>query len=113
MTNIEVVQSLYAAFADRDRAGILAVLDPNVIWIQNEGFPGGGRHDGAEHVVDNVLARFSSDWSQWEAITRDYLDAGPVVVVLGEYRATHRATGRSTTAAFAHLYWVQNGRIVR
>ena len=113
MTNLAVVQSLYEAFAKRDRDAILAVLHSDAEWIQNQGFPGGGRHVGAEHIVDDVLGRFSREWSEWKAVVREYLEAGDAILVLGEYVATHKQVGKRTTAAFAHVYWVQSDRITR
>jgi ketosteroid isomerase-like protein len=111
--NLDVVKRLYAAFADRDRATILELLDPAIEWVQNEGFPGGGRHVGAEAVLDGVFARFRQDWESWEAVVDEWIDAGDTVVAAGKYRGTYKASGRSTTAAFAHVYRVRRGRIVR
>lgn len=113
MTNLETVKSLYEAFAARDRERILSIFHPRIEWIQNEGFPGGGRHVGAEAVLDDVFARFRRDWAVWRADVREFLDAGGAIVALGEYHGTHEATGKSMTAAFAHVYRVKDGRIVR
>lgn len=107
------VRALYDAFARRDRAGILAVMAPDIAWVQNDGFPNGGTHVGAEHVVDDVLGRFRTEWSAWRVTIREYLPSGGTVVVLGDYHGTHAATGRAMTAAFAHVYRVADGRIAR
>lgn len=112
MTNLETVKSLYEAFAARDRERILTIFHPRIEWIQNEGFPGGGRHVGAEAVLDDVFAKFRQEWEVWRADVREFLDAGDAIVALGEYHGTHKATGKSMTAAFAHVYRVQDGRIV-
>ncbi len=113
MTNLQTVKNLYDAFAAGDRERILDIFDPDIEWIQNEGFPGGGRHVGAQTVLDEVFARFKVDWSAWRADVRDWLDAGDAVIALGEYHGTHKTTGKSMTAAFAHVYYLQNGRITR
>ena len=113
MTNLQVVQRLYDAFGRRDREAILTVLDPQVEWVQNEGFPDGGTHVGAEAVLDNVFARFRQDWDSWQAVVAEWLDAGDTIVALGEYRGTFQETQRSTRAAFAHVYRVRDGRVVR
>jgi hypothetical protein len=110
---VETVRALYAAFARRDRDGILALLHPQIVWVQNAGFPNGGPHTGAVRVVDEVLARFRKEWSDWRADVRELLEAGRAIVALGAYRGTHAATGRSMTAAFAHVYWVEAGRLTR
>lgn len=113
MSNVEIVRRLYDGFAARDNAAILEVLHPEVEWIQNEGFPGGGRHVGAQRVLDDVFAKFRVEWSAWGAVVDEYLDAGAEVVVLGAYRGTAKRTGRAMSAAFAHVYTVEGGRIVR
>ena len=113
MQNSDVVRKLYEAFADRDRNAILEIFDPEIVWIQNEGFPGGGTHIGAETVLKDVFGPFRVEWESWEAIVSHWLDAGESVVALGEYRGVNKATGKSMQSAFAHVYWIQDRRIVR
>ncbi len=110
---LALVQELYAAFAARDRTRLLAVMHPDIVWIQNAGFPHGGEHRGAVTVLDEVLARFRREWSAWRADVHEWIDAGDTIVALGAYAGTHAATGRSMEAAFAHVYRVEAGRIVR
>ncbi|MHB8368972.1 MAG: nuclear transport factor 2 family protein [Leptospirales bacterium] len=113
MKNLEIVQRLYDAFATRDRETILEIFDPEIVWIQNDGFPGGGTHVGAESVLRDVFAPFRLHWESWEAVVSQWLDAGEAIVALGEYRAVYKATGKSMKAAFAHSYWICDSRIVR
>ena len=112
MTNLEIVQRMYAAFGNRDRDTILELFDPQIEWVQNEGFPGGGRHVGAEAVLNDVFAKFRLEWAVWQAVVSDWIDAGNTIVAIGEYRGTYKATGRSMKAAFAGVYRVRDGRIV-
>jgi ketosteroid isomerase-like protein/ribosomal protein L40E len=111
--NLVIVQSLYEAFAEQDREQILALFDPGIEWIQNEGLPGGGRFVGAETVMSDVFGRLSQAWEGWGAKVDRWLDAGDSVVALGRYQGTNRATGLSMTAAFAHVLWLREGRVVR
>jgi uncharacterized protein len=112
-TNLNIVQDLYEAFATQDRDEILDIFDPNIEWIQNEGFPGGGRYVGAEEVLDQAFGRLATEWESWKAVVGRWLVAGESVVALGAYEGTHRTTGKSMTAAFAHVYWLCDGRVVR
>lgn len=112
-SNLTLIQDLYQAFAARDRARILELFDPQIEWIQNDGFPNGGRHVGATLVLDEVLARLRSEWDGWQAQVDRWLDAGEAIVALGAYQGTHKTTGKSMRAAFAHIYWVREGRIIR
>jgi ketosteroid isomerase-like protein len=111
--NLVIVQSLYQAFAEQDREQILAIFDPGIEWIQSAGFPGGGRYVGVEAVMDGVFGRLGREWEGWGAKVGRWLDAGDSIVALGEYHGTNRATGRAMTAAFAHVLWLRDGRVVR
>jgi ketosteroid isomerase-like protein len=111
--NLKIVQSLYEAFGAQDRERILEIFDPDIEWVQNEGFPGGGMYVGAETVLDEVFARLAAEWKTWQAEVGRWLDAGDSIVALGAYRGTHRRTGRSMTAAFAHVYWLRAGQVTR
>jgi ketosteroid isomerase-like protein len=111
-SNLEIVQALYAALGEGDGDRVLEILDPQVEWIQNEGFPGGGRFVGAEAVYEKVFNRLADEWEGWGAEVGRWLEAGDSVVALGAYRGTCRKTGKSMRAAFAHIYWLYDGRIV-
>jgi ketosteroid isomerase-like protein len=111
--NLVIVQDLYKAFAEQDREQILALFDPDIEWIQNEGFPGGGRFVGAEAVMNNVFGRLGREWEGWGAEVGRWLDAGESIVALGEYHGTNRVTGQAMTAAFAHVLWLREGRVIR
>ena len=94
MTNLEIVQRMYAAFANRDREMILDLFHPQIEWVQNEGFPGGGRHVGSEAVLNVVFAKFWQEWDVWRAVVTEWLDAGEANIAIGEYQGTFKATGR-------------------
>jgi ketosteroid isomerase-like protein len=113
MSNLATVQGMYRALGRGDLAAVREIFDPAIEWIQCEGFPGGGRYVGADAVLSGVFAKFGADWVDWQAVVHQWLDAGETVVALGEYRGTYKATAKSTIAAFAHVYDVRGGRIVR
>ena len=113
MTNTDLVRRLYAAFAAPDHATIRDLFSPDIEWIQNEGFPHGGRHVGPDAVLNDVFARFRQDWSSWSVTIDEYLDAGRTIIALGHYHGTHKTTGKSMSSPFAHLYDVKTGKITR
>ncbi|MFQ4142895.1 nuclear transport factor 2 family protein [Chlorogloeopsis sp. ULAP02] len=113
MSNLDIVKRLYTAFSDRDQNTILQIFDPNIEWIQNEGFPGGGRHFGVDAILNDVFAKFRSEWDTWQAVVEEWLDAGDTIIALGEYRGIYKSTGKSTKAAFAHVYRLKDNRIVK
>jgi ketosteroid isomerase-like protein len=113
MSNVDVVRDLYAAFAARDVARIRALFHPNIEWNQNAGFPNGGRHVGVDVVLNDVFGKFRTEWSAWAVVVHEYLDAGDAIIAIGDYGGTYKSTGRSMSAAFAHVYDVRGGRITR
>lgn len=113
MSPLVTVQALYQAFQGRDRATILRLFHPEIVWIQNAGFPHGGTHVGALAVLDGVFARFRQDWSAWGAEVEEWLECGETIVAIGFYHGVHATTGRAMRADFAHVYRVRDGDIVR
>lgn len=110
---METVREMYRLFAERDNEGIRLLFDPEIEWVQMEGFPRGGRYAGAEAIFDGVFAGFREQWEDWRAVVERYLDVGESVVALGFYEGTYRNTGRSMRAEFAHLIEFKAGRIAR
>jgi ketosteroid isomerase-like protein len=113
MNNLAVVQKMYRALARKDLVAVREILHPEIEWIQSAGFPGGGRQVGADAVLQGVFARFGVEWVDWQANVDQWLDAGETIVALGKYHGTFKATSKTTDAAFAHVYDVKDGRIVR
>jgi ketosteroid isomerase-like protein len=113
MTNLEIVQRMYTAVREQDRDTIVALFAPDIEWIQNEGFPGGGRHVGVEAVIAGVFTKLRREWEGWRAPVAEWIDAGDTIIALGEYHGTNKSTGKSMRAAFAHVYRVEAGRIRR
>ena len=104
---------MYSLFAQRDDEGIRRLFDPEIEWVQMEGFPGGGRHFGADAILEGAFTGLREQWEGWKAVVERYLDAGDFVVALGFYEGTYGSTGRSMRAEFAHLVGLKDGRIVR
>ncbi len=46
MTDVEVVETIYTAMAERDFAALFELLDPECVVTQDERLPWGGRHVG-------------------------------------------------------------------
>lgn len=111
--NLAVVQAMYDAFARQDHAAIRRIFDPEIEWLQMDGFPMGGHHHGVDQIFAEVFAKFRLHWLDWAAVVDQYLDAGSNVVALGHYVGTAKQTGRSVRAPFAHVYTVQEGRIIK
>jgi ketosteroid isomerase-like protein len=110
----KIVQSIYEAFGRGDMAAILAALDPAVVWVSHgqPPHPLAGEVRGPEAV-----GRWFGTLVQ-ELDFRDFaidriLTDGEVVVALGHETAEVRATGKSFTDSFVHVWTLSGGRVTR
>lgn len=94
--NVETAGEMYRLFKQRDDEGVRKLFDPEIEWIQMDGFPG-----------------FREEWEGWRAVVETFLDAGESVVALGFYEGTYISTGRFARAEFAHILDFKGGRITR
>lgn len=110
-SGIEVVRDLYDAFGtgDMDRvAKAIAATD----WEEAEGLPYGGRYRGADEIFQNVFGPISGDVENFSARPDELIPAGDDrVLALGRYRGQGRKS--ELDAAFAHLWTVRDGEIVK
>ncbi len=111
-TALEVVRSVYASFAKGDIPSVLGALAPDVRWTEAEGGPYGGVSIGPQSVLDNVFMKLGGEWDGFSADAHEFVANGDVVVALGEYSGTYKATGKSFTAPFAHVWRMQNGKAI-
>jgi uncharacterized protein len=112
-SNVQLIRQLYQAFARGDVPGVLGTFDPGIEWISAEGAPYPGTFIGPDAVVSNIFARIGSEWDGFRVEPAEVLDAGEHVVALGRYHGAYKQTGRAMSAAFAHVWTVRDGRVVR
>jgi ketosteroid isomerase-like protein len=113
LSNIEVSERLYAAFAARDGAALLSVLHPGFVGVVSAGMPLGlgGRHDGPETMLGEVWVPVQSAYDV-APVADELLPSKPDrVVAVGAYRGTVRATRVPVDAAFAHILRIDDGRV--
>jgi len=112
--NPALIRGLYAAFARGDLDAVRAALDPEVVWLEAEGFPyaDGNPYVGPDAVLEGVYARLVGEWDGFSEELTEVLDAGDHVVTTGYYTGTCRQTGESLRAEFAHVWELSEGRVV-
>jgi ketosteroid isomerase-like protein len=113
-TTREVVQAAYAAFATRDIATLLGLLDPTVTWGQpdNPFIPSAGTRHGVDGVVEWLnIGNATEDIELMEP--REILIDGDRAAVVGFMRVRVRATGRSYAMDFVHVITVREGRVIK
>jgi uncharacterized protein len=113
MSNLEIVQSAYQAFGEGDIKTVLAVLDPQVEWIEDDvpGLPYAGTNRGAQAVAERVFAQMPDTYESFELVPEDWIDGGDTIVMLG--RVTIAKEGREETMRVAQVWTLRNGKAVR
>ena len=114
VTNVELAQRAYEAFARDDLDQVLAVLDPEIEWHQAQGLPHGGLYRGVDSVRRAIFDPLDREW--WDGFRADpeqFIDGGDEVVVLGRYTACAKATGKPLEVPFVHVWTIRDGRVVR
>lgn len=113
MCNVELMKSLYQAFAEGNIPLVLGSFDPNIEWTEAEGFPTGGVYRGGEAIVNGVFMPLVTDWDNYRVEPDEFLDAGNRIVALGHYCGAFKATGKSMRVPFAHVWTIENGKVVK
>ncbi len=112
-SNLDLVRNTYEGTSEENGRNLLAVLSPDIEWTEAEGFPYAGTYVGIEALMEGVFKRLGSEWIGYRAQAHTFLADGDRVAVFGVYSGTYKATGKSMTAPFAHLYDLHDGKILR
>ena len=115
MTNpVDLVRAFYAAIAQGDVPGVVALLHPDLAWTEAEGFPYySGTWRQPSDVVEKLLVPLMRDWDDFSAIADDFIVEGDRVVSIGAYAGVSKATGKAMRAPFAHVWRVADGKLQR
>jgi uncharacterized protein len=113
MNNIEVIQELYRAFHEKDYDAFQRISTDDLEWIQNKGFPGGARYKSASEVIEAVFKANHNNWEGFGYNIEQFLDASNSVIVIGSYTGSNRISGKSMSAAAAHIYDLRDGKVCR
>jgi ketosteroid isomerase-like protein len=113
MSATDVVKGFYGGFATGDIKAVLALLDPDVEWIEAAGFPYAGTYHGPMAVLARVFTRLGSEWDGFQAEPESILGGGDQVAALGWYSGTYKETGKAFQARFVHWFTVQGETITK
>ena len=112
MSNIDIVRAHYAASAQGNVGEMMAHVSPQVRWTEMAGFPCAGTWVGPRAVVDNVFAVLGRDWIGYRFELQSLIDGGDHILGVGTYHGTYRATEKDMEARVAHVWHLQDGKIV-
>lgn len=111
--SLRAARRLYDAFAAHDAAALLAAVTPGFRGVVAAGMPHGlgGTYEGAETMLRDCWARVFALIDSCP-VPVEYLPvAADRVIVLGRYEGTVRGTGRTLSAAFAHILRITDGSV--
>lgn len=112
MSNLNIIQGAYEAFAKGDVPGVLGILSPDIAWTEAAGFPYAGTYNGPNAVLEGVFMRLGTEWEGFSAVPAEFVDGEDTIVALGKYSGTYRATGKSFEADFAHVWKLRDGKAI-
>jgi ketosteroid isomerase-like protein len=110
MSDIEVVEAIYHAMAERDFGRLFELLDPACVITQDDRLPWGGRHvghDGFAHFGLTLTGAIES------AVTIDAMfEADGDVVQCGRTKGTVKANGATFDIPEVHRWTIRDGKAV-
>jgi ketosteroid isomerase-like protein len=114
-TALNVVRAVYLSHQARDTPALVDLLADDVEWHQAEGHPyhGGRPWRGPDEVVANVVDHINEDWDDYRTTVDEFIDAADIVIALGRYTGTYKATGGKVDAPVCTIYRVRDGQIWR
>lgn len=101
----------YEAFARGDVDGVMAMLDPEIVWTAPPTTPDGGTFHGPAEV-GTFFARIPETYAELRVEPERYVEQGDTVVVLGRHRG-RTAGGAPLDLAFVHTWTIRDGLVVR
>lgn len=112
-SSIELARGIYESFSAGEPEAFAALCTPDMTWIQNEGFPYGGRHEGPQAVLDGVRGVLSERWEGFRFVPEESYEHGPAAIFVGRYVGRHRETGAPIDAATVHVLEFRSGLLHR
>ena len=113
-TPVDTVRRFYDALGRGDVPAVVSLLDAQIEWTEAERFPYyGGTWHAPQAVIDNLLVPLSNDWDGFSAKAHEFIADGNRVVSLGTYSGTFKKSGRSFSAAFAHIWTVRGNKLAK
>ena len=112
--NVEVVESIYEAFAAGDVEGVLGAMSPDIVWNEADDFPYADRNPyvGPVAVAEGVFGRIAEEWDGFAVEVDEILDAGDTIVALGRYVGTFKATGKPQNTQLVHVWRLKDGQAI-
>ncbi len=109
-SDIQVVEQIYVALAAKDVMGLLELIDPSIVLVQDERLPWGGRHEGHDGLANFALTLGAHIDSAVDTIAMFGADGD--VIQMGYTRGTTVESGTRFDVAEVHRWTVRDGKAV-
>jgi ketosteroid isomerase-like protein len=114
--NTRTVQSLFDAVDCRDRAGVVAAYDEDIVIHEPASLPYGGDHHGHEGALRHGMG-FRAAWDRFQPHDKRGLEPqiiadGDHVAVRWRHRAENAETGDKIDLPAVSIYRMRNGKVV-
>ena len=110
-TNKEIVEGVYASFAQGDVPAVLGAMADDIQWVEADGFPLAGTHVGPQAVLEGVFMRLGEIGDEFAAVPDQFVAEGDTVVALGNYSWKQKGSGDPAVVKMAHVWTVTDGKL--
>ena len=104
MTNLEVVQGIYGAFAEGDMEKMASLFSDNWVGTVPEGMPNAGTFHGAGEFIQNFLSHFPEVWPDFNLEPIAMYESGNTVFL------HHKITAGGKTTEGIHMHTIEEGK---
>jgi uncharacterized protein len=108
-SDVDAVREGYAAFGRGDLAAVLALLDPDIEWIEPEGYPYGDVFHGHEEVLGLFHTAAETLGPDWRVAPDRFVGTDEGVLVMGRHTG-RRPDGAAWEVPFAMVWTMEDGR---
>lgn len=111
----QTVRSFYEAFAHRDAARFIELLDPEIEWTSAESFlyADHSPYVGADAVFKHLFGRVFGDWDDFRMSPGEILGGGEIVIANGRFAGKFKENGASIDAQFVQVFQFKDGKIAK
>ena len=110
-TNKELVEGVYANFAQGDVPAVLGAMADDIRWAEADGFPLAGTYVGPQAVLEGVFMRLGEIGDEFAAVPDQIVAEGDTVVALGSYSWKQKSSGAPALVNMVHVWTVADGKL--
>jgi ketosteroid isomerase-like protein len=110
--NVEIVRRGADSFNRRDMTAILADLDQDAEWVEDQRYPGAETFRGPSGV-ERSIRKWWDAWGEIEMALDETIDLGHRVVLAGRVRARGHDSEVTVEAPFGGVYEFRAGKVFR